>query len=515
MIDNHHVFVLSSGQMNYQRPANDPPATATREQPPRAARAAAMRARLSTVAIALTAALAVAGPGAADAVSAGENAAGPRNPPRLLAYDLAEVADDEIPVGVTLPLRGSFETYGQSALTGLIARFQEQNAAGGVRGRFLRLVLRDNHGRADDAAADVAYFVGKDGQDEKDAKEGKNVKEGKGGRSAPVVIGPLFTGAANHAAAVARERDVPLISPLALLCYDASDEPWLFRIANSAVDQARAMAYFQIHNYGAQRAALLVDNRYRVSGELAGLFRDAFVELGGEIVAEFEPGPAAPPKGDPEDADNQTLDFTEILDRLEADPPDLLYAPCYARVVVELVQAIEKRPALAGVTLCGPDFWDNSLVFDGSGRRVDGACFTSALFESRLPWPPYQRFLSSMREYGIDNPDAQSVCAYDAASLAIEALEKGGLSAQQARGYLLRGAEYDMATGRMFISRLGETYKQRIQLRILEIRDGWPVPSYSQLPVQFRPTTPPADTDENADGNGNGKNADATPGTTP
>ncbi|WP_207802576.1 substrate-binding protein [Motiliproteus coralliicola] len=62
----------------------------------------------------------------------------------LLAGCSPSQSSDPIRLGVVLPLTGAFQTYGQQGLNGATLAVEQINAAGGVLGRPLQLVVRDN-----------------------------------------------------------------------------------------------------------------------------------------------------------------------------------------------------------------------------------------------------------------------------------------------------------------------------------------------------------------------------------
>ena len=403
------------------------------------------------------------------------------------ARDLpASAPADEIILGVTLPLSGRFQSYGQSALTGVQARVREQNAAGGVNGRQVRLVSRDNQSEADKATSDI------------------NILSRNLHRPAVAIIGPLLAEAlaAAHEIVGSREdqQKVVVVSPLANLKFVRSDDPpWVFTLGLDSMLQARALARCTVEDFGAATAAVLVDARYEASWEMALDFRRAFADEGGTIttVAVFKTENISmhSPPADSEihdwPAPVPLADAIDLLAR-EERPPDLIYIPCYAEDIISIVRDIGKRPTLAYTRLCGPDLWDNQLVFDGAGKRVLDACFTSVVPELSLNYPPFQHFVALMREAGMNMPDAQAICAYDATSLLLNAMAAGDGSPEAIRDELLRIRRFPLATGSTSIAPNGSAIKP-IMLRIMEVQDGWPTPVYTLPPTEFRfPAHPPA-----------------------
>lgn len=415
---------------------------------------------------------------------------------------LERFAPDEIPLGVTLPLTGKFESYGQSALTGVLARVRELNEAGGVGGKRIRPVVRDNRSDFAVTASDIDLFT----------RDPEN--------RVSAVVGPLLSEGVAAVSRLARERNVVILSPFASYNPDPADAGpvWTFRLGMKAATQAGAMARFQIESYGAATAGLLVDARYPASREFGRLFRDAFEADGGRItaVAVMDSGAPAPlpplaGKGGSDDGWPAPVSLETCLDILEKAGPDLVYVPCYANQVLEVVHAAGRRPGMRLIRLCGPDFWDNQLVFDGSGSRLLTSCFTSGLYDDQLDYPPFMDFLAAIRESGVEIPDAQSVCGYDAVTLLADAFEKAGTDPRAVRDALLAVRRFPLAIGRTSFDAGGSAVRP-VMLRIVGVKDGWPNPEYAQSPDEFmRPKHPPALKSGGEDGRFGGREPGAKP----
>ncbi|MFN9066664.1 MAG: ABC transporter substrate-binding protein, partial [Bdellovibrionales bacterium] len=66
---------------------------------------------------------------------------------------------DEILVGEFGTLTGSEATFGQSTNKGLRMAFDEINAAGGIKGKKIKLITYDNQGKNDESAAVVTRLI--------------------------------------------------------------------------------------------------------------------------------------------------------------------------------------------------------------------------------------------------------------------------------------------------------------------------------------------------------------------
>ena len=381
---------------------------------------------------------------------------------------------DEIVIGISLPLSGAFESYGQSALAGALARFRVQNARGGINGKTIRPVVRDNESNAAVTRVDFDAFT-------KDPDT-----------RVAALLGPLMSGPAAVIGDNAHERQVIAISPNAPLDMyeDGGKERWVFRLGMNADSQARAMSRFQVESYGAAKVGIIVDARYVASVKIGDLFSEAFVADGGKVVARavIQSGGFTAGHGDVRLAGSagnlagevarvaggwpEAVSLADALAIMDKAEPEFLYLPFYAQQIIQLAHSIGDYSGLDHVRLAGPDFWDNEMVFDGSGKRILTSSFTSSMFDDHFDYKPYLDFLVDIREAGIDIPDAMSASAYDAVTLIIDALTKCGDDAAAARKYLASIRRYPLATGRTSFLPNGGAVKP-VMLRIIGNLNGW------------------------------------------
>jgi len=199
------------------------------------------------------------------------------------AFDFAAVAhelslaekNNEIPIGVILPITGEFETYAQSALTGILSRIQEENAKGGIRGKKIRYVLCDSQNRPELYTEHMRALV---------PDQGPRVQ---------AIIGPLFLDAALIVEQEAMSRRVVTISPTATRYWESTERPWSFFLGTPEQVQVRAISYALAEQNGVRQAAILSDLRHLSSPEMGRYFREAFQAFGGTILTETSISSAA------------------------------------------------------------------------------------------------------------------------------------------------------------------------------------------------------------------------------
>jgi ABC-type branched-subunit amino acid transport system substrate-binding protein len=137
------------------------------------------------------------------------------------------VGEAELRVGTVLPLQGPTAEVGRAMRSAVEARLADVNAAGGVGGRRLRLVVEgyDARGGAPAALASARRLV-------------------EGGRVLALVSG-FFPLAEPDVFALAARAELPVIGPFTLFASQpASPNPWVFHLLSGVSEQARVLADF-------------------------------------------------------------------------------------------------------------------------------------------------------------------------------------------------------------------------------------------------------------------------------
>lgn len=280
----------------------------------------------------------------------------------------------------------------------------------------------------------------------------------------PAILGPLLSDATLAVRDAAKELEVVIVSPLASVDAASRGNAWLFRVGFSNTQMAEGMTAFMMRSFGVKTCGILYDSRRAFSTELATAFETAFTERGGTVLGSYS-------FIDKSGEKNYETPLTALAQR----KPDILFVPSYALEATEVVHAAKRL----GITtrFCAPDTWDNELVYDASGTRLAGTAVVSSLFEAAFNYRPFQVFYNAMEQAGMETPDAQAACAYDAVSLIQVALARGETSAAIRDG-LLGVRRLPLATGRITMGPNGNAHKPLI-IRIVERRGGRMIPIFA------------------------------------
>ena len=295
---------------------------------------------------------------------------------------------ERVRVGAFMSLSGDTAQYGISALNGIRMAVEEANAAGGVKGGRVDLIVRDT--RSDSVETGLVV--------ERLAREER----------VHALLGEVVSSRSLAAARVAQRERVPMLTPSATSPEITAVGDYVFRSCYTDTFQGAALARFAISSLGALRAALLVARDQGYSVELARYVREDFERRGGQVVAQQEY-----PDGE--------SDFSVQLAEVGAAQPDVVFIPGYYMEVGLLAR--QARALGLNAPLVGGDGWDSPRLMQLGGEALSGGFF-STHFSAEDADPQVQRFVADYRRLFGSTPDSFSATAYDAARIMLAAIER-------------------------------------------------------------------------------------------
>lgn len=316
----------------------------------------------------------------------------------LLAACGGRGSGDEIRVG----LAGSMGTSGGRAVRQAAElAVAEINARGGIDGRKLALVIKDDGGDAEKAIS-VAGELRDD-------------------PSVVAVVGHINSAATLAAATVYNDPrgGVAEISPTASSPAVTQAGPWTFRVSPSDLAYGPALARWS-RAQGQRRAAVLYVNDDYGRG-VAASFADAFRRGGGQVV---EADPYLP------DVLDEGTGIEPYLRRAMGRGIDALFIAGTAADAEKILPAV-RRLGFAGWVMGA----DGLLGIESSGAVGEGV-FIAAAFFADAPGDAPRRFVEAYARAYHQPPNADAALAYDAVNVIGRALAGAGTDRKRIRDYL-------------------------------------------------------------------------------
>jgi branched-chain amino acid transport system substrate-binding protein len=266
------------------------------------------------------------------------------------------------------------------------------NARGGIKGRPLRLVERDDEGIGSKAAAIAGEFVAN--------------------RSIIAVVGHVTSGAMMAAAPV-YEQGLAAIATTASSPDLSGISSWTFRVISSDSANGIDMAQFATAR-GFKRVAILYENNSYGRG-LAEAFRRSY---NGQIVAL-----------DPIPSDGRSS-LEPYVSYLRVKSPDLVFVAGTDASGRSFLK--EARRQSLNSSYMGGDGW-TPLSLD---TAIAEGVFVGAPFSAEDPRDEAQSFVRAYRERYHEDPDGNAALGYDATMVLASAIENVGTSRSAIREWL-------------------------------------------------------------------------------
>lgn len=347
-----------------------------------------------------------------------------------------------IRLGVYTDLSGPTKDSGQSIKNGAELAADEINQAGGIQGRPLELIVEDDKGTPEQAAAAVAKLVGE--------------------KQVSAVIGDTAAPSGLAAAAKAQGAQVPLLSLAAADPNLTRAGDYIFRVAQSDSAQGEQMATYAANNIKAKTAAILFEENSDYSRGLAQTFEENFGKLGGQVTGKQSYQPTA-------------QDFKEQLTTLGAANPEVIYIPGrYNQVGLIAKQA---RGLGMKSILLGADGWNDPGLFQLGGDALDGSYITGH-YSTDDPTQMVRDFNSAYKKRYGKAPDQAAALAYDALKVLADALKRAGTNERaKLREALAQTAKFSGVTGVITFNAERNAAKPMV---VFKLQDGKIVPVYRE-----------------------------------
>lgn len=338
---------------------------------------------------------------------------------------------DEIVVGEFGSLTGTTATFGQSTDRGIKLAFDEINAAGGVLGKKLKVIVEDDQSKPEEAATAVTKLI----------NQNKVV----------AMLGEVSSSRSLAAAPICQAAGVPMVSPSSTNPRVTQVGDYIFRVCFIDPFQAPVMAKFVANSLKLKKVAILVDVRNDYSVGLQTFFRQNFKQLGGEIVAEQSYS-----EGD--------SDFHAQLTQIKSANPEAIYVPGYYTEVATIAR--QARELGITVPLLGGDGWDSPRLFEIGGDALNG-CYLTNHYSTDDPNPAIQKFVGDYRKRWGGAPDALAALGYDAARILADAFTRAGSTdGAKVRDALAATKDFPGVTGKISIDKDRNAVKPAVVLKI-------------------------------------------------
>jgi branched-chain amino acid transport system substrate-binding protein len=328
---------------------------------------------------------------------------------------------EPIRVGFVGGMSGRVADLGVGGRNGALLAVEERNAQGGINGRPVELIIRD---------------------DEQNPEIARKVTRELVERNVEAIIGPMTSSMAHAIVPIVNKARLITVSPTVTTTELSGLDDYFLRVLPDTSTYAPKSARFHFEKSCLRRAALIYDtgnSSYTVSW-LTG-FRKTFESLGGRIVAinSFKSA--------------ENVVFSPIVHDLLRHNPDLVVLVCSAVDAALLCQQIRKLDPRITITIS--EWGSTERFIELGGAAVEGVYFAQFLDHGNTT-PRYRSFLTSYRKRFGQDPGFPGLAGYDAATVVLNALAARGKGASLKSAILADGA-FEGVQRKITLNRFGDT----------------------------------------------------------
>lgn len=296
-----------------------------------------------------------------------------------------EATGDPIPVGAVLSLTGAGAGLGVPERAGIELAVEEINAAGGVDGRPLEVMIEDDASSPDSALSLAQSLVNDEG--------------------VVALIGASLTASTDAIASMTNEMSLPQIAFTGLGPPIEREWQCLYHVLPPQALNARAMLEYATQEAGAQTIGVLHDSGY---GQAV---MDALNSQAAEYDVEFV---------ETQQADVAATDVTTQAAQVRAAEPDIVF-------VVSTNPIFFRGAREAGLegTLVSAIGSASYEYIEGMGQFANDVVFEEFLV-GEDPLPRQEEFVSAFQEANGELPKNFEAAGYDAVNVLVDGLEEAG-----------------------------------------------------------------------------------------
>lgn len=338
-----------------------------------------------------------------------------------------------IRIGSILPISGRIAEYGKQTRDAAILAVEEINAAGGLLGRQVELIVEDDEADPVKTANAFTKLVERD--------------------KVVAIMGALTSNCSLAIANLAVSERIPMVSPTSTNDKVTLAGEYVFRACYIDSFQGQVVANFAIDTLKANRAAILYDIANDYSKGLFENFKKVFESRGGTVVAEsYNTG---------------DKDFNAQITSIRRSNPDVIFLPDYYSTVALIAEQIRNQGIR--VPLLGADGWDEVA---GKADTWMMPAFYSNHYSPESTDPDVVKFIQAYKaRFGVE-PNALAALGYDATRIILKAIEAAGSANPQDIQKALLNTNGKFVTGNISFDANRNPVKSAVMVEIVAGADN-------------------------------------------
>ncbi len=341
-----------------------------------------------------------------------------------------------IKIGAIMPMTGDVSVYGVSTSNAIKIAISEINAAGGVNGKQIELVLADDENTPEKS---VDVYKKLTSQDKVD-----------------VIIGSVASKCTLAIAPLAQKDGIPLITTASTNEEVTKTGDYIYRTCFIDPFQGTVCGKFATENLKKTKAAILFDNGNDYSKGLATEFEKAFTAGGGTITAK-------------EAYTKDDADFSVIISKVKESAPEVIFLPDYYNKNALITKQI-RDAGMADVILLGGDGWDG--ITGVAGLEAVGTYFSNH-YDPGATDPDVVAFVDKYKKaYNGEVPNALAALGYDAMQIVAKAITAAGSTDKAKVRDAMKAVTGKFVTGSISFDASRNPVKSAVIVTLVKGEDG-------------------------------------------
>jgi branched-chain amino acid transport system substrate-binding protein len=351
---------------------------------------------------------------------------------------------DSIKIPVASPFTGQLASFGEGVKNGALLKAEEINAAGGINGKKVEILLEDELCDPKEAATVATKLASDPG--------------------ISVVVGHLCSSSSLAALPIYRAAKLPAISPASTNVTIGQMSPYYFRNVYRDDFQGQFLAKYAARVKGFKRVVVFYEVNDYSMGLMLAFMKEA-KKLGINVLGT-------------EAYSSDTTDFKPQLTKFKMMKPDAIFIPGYAPQGTLIVsQAVSL--GIKNVAFFGADGLDDDVMVKNPDAE---GLFVTTPFLPDKAGPQAAGFIKAYKKkYGKD-ANWFAANTYDAVGMAAAAIKAVGQDREKIRSYLAsinsREKAYNGVAGKTYFDKNGDCLKEAF---VKEIKGGKWVSAEKQL----------------------------------
>lgn len=370
-------------------------------------------------------------------------------------------AAENIRVGVISPLTGAWTVYGKAHISGFELAVDEINAAGGVNGRQLEIVVGDSKTEPRIVVEQANRLIRQENVD--------------------FLAGTFSSAERNAAGPVVQQSGKLLLYPT---WYEGQSKEFFPGVCNKNIfmfgpepsQQVWPHVEYVVKNHG--KKFFLIGSDYAWPRETNKMFKEKFAEFGGEVVGEVY-------------IPFNTPEYESVLRDIKSSGANVVFHSLTGSDTVNFRRQFVAAGMNKDIVIWTVD--DEEVVTSGLGPDVSAGAYVSFDYFMSIDTPNNKTFLEALfKKYGKDTlMNTVGVGMYNAAHMLAQAIAAAGSTETDKVRDALGGSTFTKAPqGSLTMQK--EDHQAIVPSYLMKVRPGWTSVNDMFEQVQFFDAVKPA-----------------------